>query len=282
MKFRLRQSRARSTVNLISDNTNVSFGIVDCLLYTRCIALKDDYHKKRLDMFAYSSGEFNFLETPAMTFINPARPRQLFQEEIFTEAPVRRIDIAMITNSAFTGSNTKNPFWYQPFDLRQIIILRGGQSHADFDPADNCRLRVTKMKAMNFQDDIPSNPIDVFKDHYVTVFDLTAKQDDTENFHYPEKVGKHLRLELNITYPQQNVTELIVLEERTSSVAADKFGFVERIFKMVNVALQQIMNLTLKSAISYLDRSLRNMFQLFPMSLLPLQFLPICHQMSMR
>ena len=103
----------------------------------------------------------------------------------------------MNTNSAFTGSHTENPFWYQRFDLRQIRILRGGQQSVDFETADNCRLYVTTMKAMNFQDDIPSIPIDDFKDHYVLVFDSTSMQDATENCHYPELVEEPLRLELN-------------------------------------------------------------------------------------
>ena len=68
----------------------------------------------------------------------------------------------MNTNSAFTGSYTGNPFWYRQFELRQIRILRGGQPIVDFDAADSCRLCVTTMKAMNFQDDIPSIPIDNF------------------------------------------------------------------------------------------------------------------------
>ena len=37
------------------------------------------------------------------------------------------------------------------------------------------------MKAMNFQDDIASNEIDNFRDHYVLVFDLTPMQDATED-----------------------------------------------------------------------------------------------------
>ena len=82
------------------------------------------------------------------------------------------------------------------------------------------------MKAMNFQDDIPSIPIDDFKDHYVLVFDLTSMQDATENCHYPELVGEPLRLELNFTNPLENVTELLVLGERMSAVAVDKFGVV--------------------------------------------------------
>ena len=80
------------------------------------------------------------------------------------------------------------------------------------------------MRAMNFQDDIPSIPIDDFEDHYVLVFDLTSMQHATENCHYPKLVGEPLRLELNFTNPLENVTELIVLGERMSSVVVDKFG----------------------------------------------------------
>ena len=84
------------------------------------------------------------------------------------------------------------------------------------------------MKAMNFQDDNPSIPIDDFNNHYVLVFDLTSMQDATENCHYPELVAELLRLKLNFTQPLENVTQLIVLGEKMSSVAVDKFGIVEK------------------------------------------------------
>ena len=116
--------RARPNFYKISDNPNVSLGIVDCSLYTRHIALKDDYQKKRMDMLAHTSVEFNYLETLVKTFILPASQNQFFQENIFSKAPVRRIAIAMKTNSVFTGSYTENPLWYQQFDVREIRILR--------------------------------------------------------------------------------------------------------------------------------------------------------------
>ena len=59
----------------------------------------------------------------------------------------------------------------------------------DVDAADNCGLHVTTMKAMSFQDDIPSISIDNSKDHHVLVFDLTSMQDATENCHYPGLIG---------------------------------------------------------------------------------------------
>ena len=159
MKNRLRLIRARRNFYMISDNPKVSLGIVDCSLYTRLIALKDDYHKKRMDMRAYASAEYNYLETLAKIFIIPARQNQFIQENSFNNAPIRRVAIAMNTNSAFTGSFSENPFWYQQFELKQIRILKRGQRIVDFDTADNCRVYVTTMKAMNFQDDIPSIPI---------------------------------------------------------------------------------------------------------------------------
>ena len=89
MKITLRLTRARPNIYMISDNFNVSPGIVDCSLYTRRIAIKDDYHKKRMCMLAYAPVEYNYLETLAKTFINPARQNQFIQENIFNKAAVR-------------------------------------------------------------------------------------------------------------------------------------------------------------------------------------------------
>ena len=51
-------------------------------------------------------------------------------------------------------------------------------------------------------------------------------QDATEHCHYPELIGEPLRLELCISSPLENVTEVIVLGECMSSVEVDKFGAV--------------------------------------------------------
>ena len=136
----------------------------------------------------------------------------------------------MNSNSAFTGRFAGNPFWYQQFNLRDTRILRGGQPIVHHDTTDNCGLDVTTMKTMNFQDDIPSIPVDYFKDYYLLVFDLTSVQDATEHCHYPELIGEPLGFELYFSSPLGNVTEVIVLGERISSVAVDKFGVVGKNF----------------------------------------------------
>ena len=69
---------------MISENPNVSLGTIDCSPYTRRIVLKDDYHKRKMDMLAYTHVKFNYLEILAKTFINPARRNQFFQENVLT------------------------------------------------------------------------------------------------------------------------------------------------------------------------------------------------------
>ena len=90
--------------------------------------------------------------------------------------PCRQIAIPMNTNSALTGSFNKNFFQHQHFNRRQGRILSGGQLNKEIDAADVYHLIVTTRKTMSFQDDIPSIPIDTFKDHCVIVFQKTSMQ----------------------------------------------------------------------------------------------------------
>ena len=82
------------------------------------------------------------------------------------------------------------------------------------------------MKVVKFGGDIPSIPIDNFKDHCMLIFDITSMQDSTEHWHYPELVGEPLRHELNFIFALDYATEVFILVERMSSVAIDKFGVV--------------------------------------------------------
>ena len=104
---------------MIIDNPNDSLRNVDGSLYTRRNAL-DDYHKKRMDMFAFTPVEYNYMEILARIFIILSGQDQFNQENILNTAPIRRIAIAMKTNSTFTESFTENQFCYQHFGLRKL------------------------------------------------------------------------------------------------------------------------------------------------------------------
>ena len=104
VNLRLRLITAIHIFYMISDRSNVSLGIIDCSLYNRRIALKDDYHKKQMDMLDYIPVEFIFLELLAKTFAIPARQNQFILESIFNNAPVRWNALAIKINSPYTGS----------------------------------------------------------------------------------------------------------------------------------------------------------------------------------
>ena len=101
MKIRLRRLTAWSKFYMISDNPKISLGIVDCSFYTRRIALKDEYQKKKTGMFAYTPVEFNFLESLARTFIIPAWQSTSFKKTFlsmlqFVELPLQWIQTLLL------------------------------------------------------------------------------------------------------------------------------------------------------------------------------------------
>ena len=80
MKVRLRLIRGRPIFYKISDKPNVGLGFVVWSPYPNRIVLKDDYHKKRMDMLANTHVVYNYSEALAKTFIIPARQNQVFQK----------------------------------------------------------------------------------------------------------------------------------------------------------------------------------------------------------
>ena len=160
--------------------------------------------------------------------IIPSRQNQFIQQNIFKNAPIRRVAVAMNTNSAVAGSFYGNLFSYQQFHLRELRVIRGGRAIVSLDTTSRCRPYVTTMKAMQFNEDFPALPLEVFHNHYILVFDLTSLQDAAEQLPYPELSGENLRLEMFFQFPLEHVTEVIVLGERLSNVQIDKFGTVAK------------------------------------------------------
>ena len=64
---------------MISHNPPVSLGIVDSSNYNRCIAVKDDYHKKRIEMLAVAPVEYNYMGTLSKTSKIPTEQNHFFQ-----------------------------------------------------------------------------------------------------------------------------------------------------------------------------------------------------------
>ena len=65
--------------------------------------------------------------------------KPVYPGKFFNNAPIRRIAIAMNTNSAV-------PFKNQQFLLKELIIIRGGRAIISLDTTSLCHPYVTTMK----------------------------------------------------------------------------------------------------------------------------------------
>ena len=221
MNFRLRLIKARAMFHRISDNPDVSLGIVHFSFCNLGFVLKDEFQKKRY--VCIKSCGVQLFGNCNHDFYHSCKTRRNLSRTLFSDAPVRQIVVSMLTCSAFNGSFAENTFWYQNVYLGQFKKRRGTQPNVNFEAVGNCRPYNTTMKALNFQVEIRSILINVFNEHFVLVF--YSMQDATENCHYPELVGESLTLELNFNFYLEHVTELIALGERRYLVAVDNFGF---------------------------------------------------------
>ena len=107
----------------------------------------------------------------------------------------------MNTNSAFRGHSQENSFYYQKIGLRELRIVRRGRAIVSGDTINTCWAYITTRTAMNFNEEIPALPINIFQNHYVLVFDLTSLQDAGKKIHYPELSGEIIRLEMFFDRP---------------------------------------------------------------------------------
>ena len=98
-------------------------------------------------------------------FIIRSRQNQFILENIFNNAPIRRVAVAMNTISAVAGSFHENPFSYQQFHLREIRIIRGGRAIVSLDTTSPCQPYVTTVKAMQFNEDFPAFSKEDFQNH---------------------------------------------------------------------------------------------------------------------
>ena len=145
-----------------SENPIVCLKIVDCSLFMRRILIAEPNHQNLQWNLEKEPDHYNNMETIARIFIIPSRQNQFIQENVFNKTTIRRIAVAMNTNSAVVGFFHENPFNYQQFHLRDLRINRGGRAIFSLDTIYPCRPFVTKMKAMQFNEEFSALPMKVF------------------------------------------------------------------------------------------------------------------------
>lgn len=227
-RVRIKLIRSRPNFHLICDKAVPSgaIKISHASLFTRRVSVQEDYLRVLENQLTRQPARYHFNELDARQFIVSDGQNQFIQENVFNNAPIRRLVVAMNTNSAFTGSFAENPFHYQKFGLREIRVIRGNQPIVYMSTVENAQAYVTTMKAMKFNDETPGLPLVHFNEHFILVFDLTSLQDAGDQIFYPEIIGGSLRLEMYFENALEKPIEIMVLGERLSTIYIDRAGSV--------------------------------------------------------
>ena len=135
-----------------------------------------------------SPAMYRYNEVIAKTF--PASNGQVSwkHEDLFMKEPIRRLAIAMNTNTAFVGNRVQNPFWNQKFDLSEITVYRNDLPipGTPTSTIDDKRVYFSSLGSLAFIENGHGIPLKEFRNHYILVFDLTSTWEASRVFLHPE------------------------------------------------------------------------------------------------
>ena len=207
IKFSLRRSPNDFVIMSEHRDKHYRVEITEANLYVRKMTVTD---------FVLSSIEKTLLKTPAIyNYI------EVFAKDVFAKEPVRRMILAMSSNTAYLGTNRTNPFHYQKFQLNEIIIYRNGLPIAGtpVSTIDNKRIYYNTLEALEFVFN-NSHGISLanYHNHYIKAFDLKSCQEASHDFIHPELTNCTISVELKFDAPLGENVELLFMGERASTV----------------------------------------------------------------
>ena len=135
----------------------------------------------------------------------------------------------MIENDAFDGSVAKNPFNFQPFDLKEFYLLVNGTSYPsqpvklDKDSMDYHHVYVNefldKLKLKNSNDDIGLSAGDWIDGNFFWIVDLNV--DKCCNYHEHQSHPGTINLKMQTKVALPKTTRLIVYSSSRERMSID-------------------------------------------------------------
>ena len=129
--------------------------------------------------------------------------------------------LAMSSNTAYLGTNRTNPFHYQKFQLKEILVYRNGLPIAGtpVSTTDNKRIYYNTLEALDFVFN-NSHGISLANYHnlYIMAFDLSSTPEASHDFIHPELTNCTISEKLKFDSPLLENVELLFMGERASTV----------------------------------------------------------------
>ena len=225
VSLRIKLVRARDDFVTISENAgkHYSVEITNANLFVRKMTVTDSVYTSIERALLKSPAIYEYTEVMPKTFVIPAQQNTWKHEDIFMKEPIRRLAIAMNTNTAFGASNMGNPYNYGKFGLRSITVFRNGIPivGTPMDTEDVKRAYFKSIQALAYVQSSHDIPLEHYENHFVLVFDLTSTLEASQDFIHPELTNCSITLEMVFDDVLNNPLEIFVLGEKASTVFID-------------------------------------------------------------
>ena len=226
-KVRVRLIRSEPNFVMLNESNKASKYrpvITRATLLTRHVSVHESAMRQIKAKLSREPARYTYSQVLTKTTVIPAGLYETKIEAIFGSHPIRRLALAMNTNSGFRGAFQENPYHYQRFGLHEIKIIRGNQTLVSLNTEHNAQPYVTTMNALKFDTDGPNIPPEDYDNHYILVFDLTATQEAQVQMYFSDIVGTSIRLELSFREALPTAIEVLMLGETLSTICIDKDG----------------------------------------------------------
>ena len=219
---------------LSADDADVKIEILDVNLFVNRLELIGSKLIETRSLHQTNDAKYNYPSVQLFTKIEAPGPLSTTVHPRFaTDDLPNRLLIAMVSNEAFNGKKNKNPFNFQPYDLKSINVTVDGKSiHSttqDFNPAkkeyDAAYWGLQYATGNRYKNDgLSISKAEYGDGNFIMAFDLSPTQCDG-SYRDPVKSGK-LAIDLKFNAAIPHTINVIVLAEFEKLLTINKFGKV--------------------------------------------------------
>lgn len=111
-----------------NDNNVYRLKVHNIRLYVKTVDVQHSMNVAVLNALEKTSAKYPLRKTEIRScFLTVGRTE--FVHNLFTNVVPRRLIIGMVNNHAYTGDYTRDPFRFEPFDLREIVVNASGMNY---------------------------------------------------------------------------------------------------------------------------------------------------------
>ena len=205
MRIKLLPSKPEFALNAYGAHKDYKIAFQEVVLYVPRFKLNPSVINGHAMGLKKQNAIYPLLHNELTTFTIPIGQKSFKKDRLFPVEAPKLLMIAMVSNAAYNGDITKNPFNFHHFGLNNLTLYCDGQSVTgrpftpDFNHGKAMRSYMQTMQTFGYYNNDDTNGLtleEFTKGYTIFAFDLTADRDIAAS-HRQGRTTKNLRLDLS-------------------------------------------------------------------------------------